>query len=40
MVHREVPVIEIREALRAWLARKSERAVAAQADVDRKTSKW
>ena len=31
MVFREVSVIEIREALRAWLAGKSERAVAAQA---------
>ena len=30
MVYREVSVIEIREALRAWLAGKSERAVAAQ----------
>src|SRR6266581_4603537 len=39
MVFREVSVIEIREALRAWLAGKSERAVAAQAGVDRKTSK-
>jgi hypothetical protein len=39
MVYREVSVIEIREALRAWLAGKSERAVAAQAGVDRKTSK-
>ena len=28
MVFREVSVIEIREALRAWLAGKSERAVA------------
>ena len=34
MVFREVSVIEIREALRAWLAGKSERAVAAQAGVD------
>ena len=39
MVFREVSVIEIREALRAWLAGKSERAVAAQAGVYRKTSK-
>ena len=39
MVFREVSVIEVREALRAWLAGKSERAVAAQAGVDRKTSK-
>ena len=39
MVYREVSVIEIREALRAWLAGKSERAVAVQAGVDRKTSK-
>ena len=31
MVFREVSVIEIREVLRAWLAGKSERAVAAQA---------
>ena len=28
MVYREVSVIEVREALRAWLAGKSERAVA------------
>ena len=39
MVYREVSVIEIREALRAWLAGKSERAVARQAGVDRKTGK-
>ena len=39
MVFREVSVIEVREALRAWLAEKSERAVAAQAGVDRKTSR-
>jgi hypothetical protein len=39
MVFREVSVVEVREALRAWLAGKSERAVAAQADVDRKTGK-
>src|SRR6266516_240470 len=39
MVFREVSVIEIREALRAWLAGKSERAVAVQAGVDRKTSR-
>jgi hypothetical protein len=39
MVFREVSVIEVREVLRAWLAGKSERAVAAQAGVDRKTSK-
>ena len=39
MVFREVSVIEIHEALRAWLAGKSERAVAAQAGVDRKTSR-
>src|SRR6266536_1830170 len=39
MVYREVSMIEIREALRAWLAGKSERAVARQAGVDRKTSK-
>ena len=39
MVFREVSVIEVREALRAWLAGKSERAVATQAGVDRKTSK-
>ena len=39
MVFREVSVIEVREALRAWLAGKSERAVAAQAGVDRKTGK-
>ena len=38
MVFREVSVIEVREALRAWLAGKSERAVASQAGVDRKTS--
>ena len=31
MVFREVSVIEVKEALRAWLAGKSERAVAAQA---------
>jgi hypothetical protein len=31
MVFREVSVIEVREVLRAWLAGKSERAVAAQA---------
>jgi hypothetical protein len=28
MVYREVSVIEVREVLRAWLAGKSERAVA------------
>ena len=39
MVFREVSVIEVREVLRAWLAGKSERAVAAQAGVDRKTGK-
>ena len=39
MVFREVSVIEVREALRAWLAGKNERAVAAQAGVDRKTSR-
>jgi Mu transposase, C-terminal domain len=39
MVYREVSVIEVREAMRAWLAGKSERAVAAQAGVDRKTGK-
>jgi len=39
MVFREVSVIEVREALRAWLAGKSERAVARQAGVDRKTGK-
>jgi hypothetical protein len=39
MVFREVSVIEIREVLRAWLAGKSERAVAAQAGVDRETSR-
>jgi Integrase core domain len=39
MVYREVSMIEVREALRAWLAGKSERAVAAQAGVDRKTGK-
>jgi transposase len=39
MVYREVSVIEVREVLRAWLAGKSERAVAAQAGVNRKTSK-
>src|SRR3974377_1796664 len=39
MVFREGSVIEIREALRAWLAGKSERAVAAQAGVDRKASR-
>jgi hypothetical protein len=39
MVFREVSVIEVREMLRAWLAGKSERAVAAQAGVDRKTSR-
>ena len=38
MVFREVSVIEVREVLRGWLAGKSERAVAAQAGVDRKTS--
>ena len=32
-------MIEIREVLRAWLAGKSERAVAAQGGVDRKTSR-
>lgn len=31
-------MIEVREVLRAWLAGKSEQAVAAQAGVDRKTS--
>ena len=36
MVFREVSVIEVREVLRAWLAGKSERTVAAQAGVDRK----
>jgi hypothetical protein len=35
MVFREVSVIEIREVLRAWLAGKSERAVAAQAGDER-----
>ena len=39
MVFREVSVIEVREALRAWLAGKSERAVARQAGVDRKTGR-
>ncbi len=39
MVFREVSMIEVREALRAWMAGKSERAVAAQAGVDRKTGK-
>ena len=39
MVYREVSVIEVREALRAWLAGKSERAVARQAGVDRKTGR-
>ena len=39
MVYREVSVIEVREVLRAWLAGKSERAVAAQAGVNRKTGK-
>ena len=39
MVFREVSVIEVRETLRAWLVGKSERAVAAQAGVDRKTSR-
>ena len=39
MVYREVSVIEVREALRAWLAGKSERVVARQAGVDRKTGK-
>src|SRR5258707_7878103 len=39
MVFREVSVIEIREVLRAWLAGKSELAVAAQAVGDRKTSR-
>ena len=39
MAYREVSVIEIREALRAWLAGKSERTAAAQAGVDRKTGK-
>jgi len=39
MVFREVSVIEVREVLRAWLAGKNERAVAAQGGVDRKTSK-
>ena len=38
MVFREVSVIEVREVLRAWLGGKSERAVAAQAGVDRKTA--
>jgi hypothetical protein len=33
MVFPEVSVIEVREALRAWLAGKSERAVAAQASL-------
>src|SRR5260370_10540052 len=39
MVFREVSVFEVREVLRAWIAGKSERAVAAQAGVDRKTSR-
>jgi hypothetical protein len=39
MVYREVSVIEVREAPRAWLAGKNERAVARQAGVDRKTGK-
>ncbi len=39
MVFREVSVIEIREVLRAWLAGRSERAVAGQVGVDRKTSR-
>ncbi len=39
MMCREVSVIEVREVPRAWLAGKSERAVAAQAGVDRKTSR-
>ncbi len=39
MVFREVSTIEVREALRAWLAGKSERAVAVQAGVDRKTGR-
>ncbi|MGH3124082.1 MAG: IS21 family transposase, partial [Streptosporangiaceae bacterium] len=39
MAYREVNVPEIFEVLRAWLAGKSERAVAAQAGVDRKTGK-
>jgi len=39
MVFREVSVIEVHEVLRAWLAGKSERAVAEQAGVDRKTGK-
>src|SRR5260370_30434741 len=39
MVYREGSVIEIREARRAWLAGKSERAVAEPAGVDRKTGK-
>src|SRR3984893_15986112 len=39
MVYGEVSVSEVLEALRAWLAGKSERAVAAQAGVDRKTGK-
>ena len=39
MVFREVSVIEVREVLRAWLAGKSERAVAAQAGVDLKTGR-
>ncbi len=34
MVFREVSVIEVREVLRAWLAGRSERAVAAQAGVE------
>jgi len=39
MVFREVSVIEVHEVLRAWLAGKSERAVAGQAGVDRKTGR-
>lgn len=39
MAFREVSVIEIREALRAWLAGKGLRRVAEQAGVDRKTAR-
>src|SRR5580704_19133284 len=39
MAYREVNVAEIYEVRRAWLAGKSERAVAVQAGVDRKTSR-
>ena len=39
MAYREVPVSEVREVLRAWLAGKGLRRVAEQAGVDRKTAR-